>query len=57
MENELTLHCRMMDYFKNLLFNATTKEQIARARKIIEYEKNQEKHLYVKKELADHESN
>lgn len=56
MENTLTLHCRMLDYYKNLLFNSTTKEQEERARKILEYETNQEKHLYVNKELADCES-
>ena len=52
MENPLTRHCKMLDYFKNLLFNATTSEQEARARKLIEFEEKQEKYLYINKELS-----
>lgn len=47
MENALTRHCKMLDYYKNLLFNATTEEQEERARKLIDYEKEQEDYLYV----------
>lgn len=47
MKEALTTHCRMLDYFKNLLFNATTEEQEERARKLVNYEKEQEKYLYV----------
>ena len=57
MQNELTVHFNMLDYYKNLLFNATTEEQEERARKIIAYEKEQENHLYIKKELSYHNPN
>lgn len=47
MENKLTSHFNFIDYCKNILFNATTQEQKDRMRKIIDYEKEQEKYLYI----------
>jgi hypothetical protein len=46
-ENALTRVCRLQDSFKELLFNAVTTEQEERARKLLDYEDNLSKKLYV----------
>ena len=49
MENELTTHFKMLDYYKNLLLNSETKEQQERLQEIIDCEKKREENLYIKK--------
>lgn len=52
MENDLTTHFKMLDYHKNLLFNATTFEQEQRIRRILNGEIEREKYLCIYKELS-----
>ena len=52
MKEKLTVHFKLLDYFKEILFNSNNKEQEERLRKLINYEKKQEDNLYIQKELS-----
>jgi hypothetical protein len=47
MNNALTTYCEVTDYIKDLLFNATTKEQEEQARKQAENNRKQGEDLYI----------
>lgn len=47
MNNVLETHFSLVDYTKNLLFNATTAAQEENARHLLELAEKQEKSLYI----------
>ena len=55
MENALTLHFKLVDYAKDLLFNSMTEEQEKRARGILEYHNKQADYLYINKKALVHD--
>ena len=59
MGKSLSIYFKLVDYAKNLLFNATTDEQEQRARRLLDYHNKQADYLYVKKEalVNDYQSN
>lgn len=59
MENAITLHFKLVDYAKDLLFNAMTEEQEKRARRILKYHNKQADYLYINKKalVTDSQSN
>ena len=56
MDSALTLHFKLVDYAKDLLFNSVTEEQEQGARKILEYHNKQADYLYVNKKALVNDS-